>query len=467
MSINLLPPAQWAQEEFALAELGDRRRTQRLVNIAARLAENPGGTLPQALPRWKELKAAYRFFDQPKVGPAEVQTPHWEATRSRCREPGEYLLIEDTTALDFSSHWATEGLGPIGNGRGRGLLLHTTLAVRVEHWNLEQRPEGVALGLFYQQSWVRTGPPKRGRESWRQRLQRPRQSQCWTAALDQTPPPPPGSQWVLLADREADFYEPIEHCQRLGVDFIIRSFRNRAQMDAPGHLHAAVGQLPERGAMEVELRARTGMAARVASVQVRSGPLHLKGPERPGQALGSLSLNVVEVREPNPPAGVAALHWTLLTSLPCEGWAQAQRIVGRYTARWWIEEYHKALKSGAGVEQSQLARAHRIETLTAVLAIIAVRLLNAQWLARVRPQEAVDPESFGPQALAILAVEWGEPPNGWTHQTALVAVARLGGFMARKGDGQPGWQTIWRGWQRLLWMCRAVDALLPKPKKCG
>jgi hypothetical protein len=459
MNTTLSTPAQWAQQEFALACLGDQRRTQRLVKIATRLAQNPGGTLPQALPRWKELKAAYRFFSQPRVGPVEVQTPHWEATRSRCREPGEYLLIEDTTQLDYSFHPATQDLGPIGNGNGRGLLLHTTLAVRVEQWTLDQRPEGIALGLFFQQSWVRTGPPKRGRETWRQRLKRPRQSQCWTAALDQTQPPPPGSQWIFLADREADFYEPLEHCQQRGVDFIIRSYRNRAQDDAPEHLQQAVRQLPERGTLVVELRARAGAPARTATLQVRSGHLTLKGPERPGEAKPAFTVNVVAASELNAPPGVPALHWILLTSLPCECWTEAQRIVGRYTARWWIEEYHTALKSGTGVEDSQLEKAHRIETLTAVLAIVAVRLLNAQWLARARPDEAVEADAFGPQALAILAAEWGEPPGGWTHRSALVAVARLGGFLARKGDGQPGWQTIWRGWQRLMWMCQGANLI--------
>ena len=459
MNTTLSTPAQWAQQEFALAQLGDQRRTHRLVNLATRLAQNPGGTLPQALPRWKELKAAYRFFSQPKVGPVAVQTPHWEATRSRCRAPGEYLLIEDTTQLDYSFHPATEGLGPIGNGGGRGLLLHTTLAVRVEQWTLEQRPEGIALGLFYQQSWVRTGSPKRGKETWWRRLKRPRQSQCWTAALDQTEPPPPGSQWIFLADREADFYEPIEHCQRRGVDFIIRSYRNRAQTDAPEHLPQAAEQLPVRGTLTVTLRARPGAAARPATVQVRSGSLTLKGPERPGDPKPAFTVNVVAAREINAPPGVAALHWILLTSLPCERWVQAQRIVGRDTARWWIEEYHKALKSGAGVEASQLAAAYRLETLTAVLAIVAVRLLNTQWLARARPDEPVAADAFGPQALAILTSEWGEPPGGWTHRQALVAVARLGGFLARTGDGQPGWQTIWRGWQRLMWMCEGLETL--------
>ena len=115
-------------------------------------------------------------------------------------------------------------------------------------------------------------------------------------------------------------------------------------------------------------------------------------------------MNVVEVRELHPPPGVEGLHWTLLTSLPCTRWVEAQRIVGRYTARWWIEEYHKVLKSGTGAEASQLEAAYRLETLVAVLAIVAVRLLNAQWLARARPDEAVAADAFGPHALAILGV---------------------------------------------------------------
>src|SRR3974390_3480723 len=94
---SLQTPAQWSKEQFEFAKLGDQRRTKRLVNIAERLAQSPGGTLPQALPEWSELKAAYRFFSNGEVGYEEVLAPHRQLTRQRCLEPGEYLLIEDTT----------------------------------------------------------------------------------------------------------------------------------------------------------------------------------------------------------------------------------------------------------------------------------------------------------------------------------------------------------------------------------
>ena len=459
MTTSLLPPAQWAHSEFALAELGDQRLTQRLVQIATGLAHHPGGTLPQAFPAWKDLKAAYRFFRQPKVGPPQIQSPHWASTLAGCRQPGEYLLIEDTSELDYSGHPGCEDLGPIGNGRGRGLLLHSTLAVRVEGWAGMHRPEAIVVGLMHQQCWRRSGPPKRGRETWRQRIKRPRESQRWAAVLEQIERPPAQSRWVWIADREADFYEPIERCQRRGVDFVIRAYRDRRLADQPGYLQDAVGQLPVRGRMEVELRSRAGQPARVAQVQVRSGTVRLKGPERPDGDKPDFTVNVVEVREVDAPPSVPALHWLLLTSLPCQRWREVRRIIGRYVARWWIEEYHKALKSGVGVEESQLQAAYRIETLVAVLAIVAVRLLNAKWLARTRGAERVDRQVFGELALELLAAKFGEPVGGWTHQSALVAVARLGGFLARKHDGLPGWQTIWRGWQRLMWMCEGLETL--------
>ena len=200
---TLHPPAQWAQLEFGLASLGDRRRTQRLVNIATHLAASPGGTLPQAFPHWAELKAAYRFFGQRGVGFERILAPHLARTRAACREPGEYLIIEDTTFLDYSGRPATEDLGVIGDGSGRGFELHSALAVRVEAWTLDQRPEGTVTGLFGQE--CRTPRPAPQGETRGERLHRPRKSQTWAAPFKAAGRPPAGSQWIYVADRESDF----------------------------------------------------------------------------------------------------------------------------------------------------------------------------------------------------------------------------------------------------------------------
>lgn len=463
---TLLRPEQWAESEFARAQLGDRRRTKRLVKIATNLVQSPSGTLPQAFPEWKDLKAAYRFFKQPEIGYQEIQQPHWQKTRAACQQPGQYLLIEDTTELDYTKHPMTENLGSIGDGRGRGFLPHSTLALQVEGWDGEDQPQVIALGLLDQQCWSRWGQPKRkGRETRRQLLSRSRESQRWAAVLEQGGPPV-GGTWVYVADRESDFYEPIERCQRQGVDFVIRAFHDRV-LSGGGHLKEEVSKAPVRGCWNVQMRARAGQAARTAQVEARTATVSVNGPRRLEGKRADFGLKVVEVREINAPAGVQPLYWLLLTSLPCDTWTQARQIIGIYTMRWCVEEYHKALKSGAGAEDSQMEQADRIEALVAVLAIVAVRLLNAKWLARTWPNEPVNEKVFGPELLKLLAARFGKPPTGWTHQSALVSVARLGGFLARRSDGLPGWQTIWRGWNRLIWMCHGLEALKNEDEKCG
>ena len=176
--------------------------------------------------------------------------------------------------------------------------------------------------------------------------------------------------------------------------------------------------------------------------------------------MADFTVNAIEVRESSPPPGVEPLHWVLLTSLPCGRWSELQRVIGRYCARWWVEEYHKALKTGVGVEDSQLEKQHRIESLVAVLAIVAVRLVNLKFLARAKPDEALDVQMFGPAAIQILEKQFGRPPQGrWTHRQLVRAVARMGGFIGRRSDGEPGWQTIWRGWQRLMWMTEGAELM--------
>jgi hypothetical protein len=467
MITTLLAPAQWAQTEFALAELGDRRRTQRLVKVASRLAQTPTGTMPQAFPDMRDLKGVYRFVDHLEFGPAEIQQPHRQRTLEACRQPGEYLLIEDTTELDYSSHPHTAQLGFIGNGGGRGLWLHSTLAVRIEAWDLNQKPEGIALGLLDQKSWIRTQKGLR-HQGWRQRMTRRRESDRWAKALGQLGAPPPGCQWIYVADRESDFHEPLERCQRHGVDFIIRAYQDRVLAQGEERLlFAALQKAPVRGTMIVPLRGRRGEPAREATVEVRTCSVTLRGPWRPQGIQDDVAVNVVEVTEKEPPYGVEPLHWILLTSLPCERWVEVKRILARYTMRWWIEHYHKALKSGAGIEESQLEKGFRIENLLAILAVVAVRLVNTQWLARNKPDEPVEPESFGAGALELLSAKYDQPKGGWTNRTVLVAVAKLGGFLARKHDGLPGWQTIWRGWSKLMVMCEGLEILREKAKRCG
>jgi hypothetical protein len=457
MGTTLQSPSAWAEEEFRDADLHDVRRTRRLVRVASALAEHPSGLLPRVLNDWADLKAAYRLVGGEDVTYEKVIAPHWRHTRRACENPGDYLLVEDTTELDFTSHYMTEDLGWTGDGRGRGMYVHTTLALCIERWTPQNEPDVTALGLLGQKVWTRPEKTPDRLEKKRRRLERERESQRWAELFDRLGGAPPGARWTYVADRESDIYEVFERCAARRLDYIVRANQPRALSKEDGSVFDAVAQADALGRFEVFLRARPGQKARTAVVEVRSCAVTLRGPWRPRRKTPDLSVRVVEAKEVEAPTGVEPIRWVLLTSWPTEDFISCLRVVKAYAKRWLIEEYHKALKTGAGVEQSQLSSAAAIQALLGILAVVAVRLLNMKLLARAYPDEVIGAETVGPEVLTLLEAKGGKPKAGWTHRTLLVRIAGLGGFPGRKGDGLPGWQTLWRGWDRLMMMVHGYD----------
>ena len=135
---DLLDATSWAVTEFADAELGDLRRTQRLVQLVHALAQRPGAALPEACGSGAMLKAAYRFFTNDDIAPDDIMQSHIEATYSRLNAVPIVLAVQDTTEANWTNLRVTEGLGPLGHPACHGLLVHTTLAIT---------PERVPLGL--------------------------------------------------------------------------------------------------------------------------------------------------------------------------------------------------------------------------------------------------------------------------------------------------------------------------------
>jgi hypothetical protein len=460
---------QWADEHFGAVDLSDCRRERRLVKVAAALVDQPSGSLPKALPKWKDLKAAYRLLDSPVMSFEKVLTPHWQQVRSACSRPGHYLLIEDTTLLDFSSHKQLQGAGRIGDDAGRGFNLHTTLALRVE--NEAADPLELSLvGLAGQHLWARGQELTRGEgvrkgyEPKKRKYSRARESERWGRVLAELPPPAEDNQRIYLADREGDIYELFLRCQSAGCDFVIRACQDRALLETQDSLFEAVAAPAELGRYTLSLRARPGTAARQATMGVRATRVKVRPPYRPNQKLAPRELWVVQAREINPPTRAQEIQWVLLTSLECATCEHAHRAIQLYTCRWLIEEYHKALKTGAGIEESQLQEAGRIAALLAILSLVAVRLLDLKLQAARSPQTPLATDQIEPEALQILAAEFGVPAGGWTQHNLWIHIARLGGFLARRSDGTPGWQTLWRGWNRLREMTHG--AILTK-NTCG
>lgn len=437
--------------------MGDERRTARLVEVAAAIAGAPGASLPDALGDWAALKAGYRLLANEAVTYERVIESHLALTRDRCSRPGEYFMIEDTTSLNFASRQAAD-LGWIGDQEKlKGLHLHSTLAVRVERWSDGHEPEVAVVGLLGQRVWARTHPPRRG-ETQEQRLKRSRESERWAAVF--TEAHRQGAHWTYIADRESDIFRVIGDCRAHGIDYLIRGCWGRKVAGEERTIFESVATAPILGTFTLDLRSRQGVPGRQARLEVRAVAVRVRPPRRGPKGLEPEGENVIEVREVEAPNGVEPIHWVLLTSWPIETLSEALRAVRAYARRWLIEEYHKALKTGAGMERSQLSTRGRLEALLGVLAVVAVRLLSMKLLCTSKPAEQVDPTALGPEALGLLEAKYGRPKDGWTNRNVLVAIAKLGGFLARKSDGDPGWITIWRGWRKLMTMIHGLDLFL-------
>ena len=448
----------WAAGQVGACELGDARLTKRLVVVAAAVAQKQDGSITACASNDAEAKAAYRMLNNPKVTAEAICKPHISRVRETLATPGEYILIEDTTSLNYSQRPALQGVGPIGDGAGRGIMMHTTLAARIEDIDASPKPVLTLVGLFDQHTWVRGEAPLNAGETRRDKLSRDRESERWGRSLKHLVTIDDATYWHT-ADREGDIYETLARDIELGIDFVIRASHARRLVDEEQRVleqdlfeRAADGEL--LGELDVELRARPGQKARTARVQVRAASVTIRPPWRPASAksrLKPIDLRVVHVCEVNAPADVKnPLCWTLLTSAEVAELADARRVIGLYRARWLIEEYHKCVKTGCRVEDSQVRSIQPLTNVVAIKCLVAVHLLDLQLVARATPDEPVSEQRLGRWSKATLSAKFGEPPGGWTVGTALIAIARLGGYLARRSDPPPGWLVIWRGYQRLL-----------------
>jgi hypothetical protein len=223
---TLTDPLAWAQETFGKVELGDPRRSRRLVRVAAQMAADPQGSLPPEMGGdWAALKAAYRLLRADGVTHEAISRPVWQQARQQVeQEPGVVLVVHDATEVDDGYRPAINGLGPIGNGTHRGFFVHTVLAL-VPRGERER-----VLGLLHQEVWVRQPAPRTDdgrKQSRRQRAERPWESEVWTRAVEQVGSPPQGQVWIHVADRYADMFAFLQRCRQMGTFFLVRAAQNR------------------------------------------------------------------------------------------------------------------------------------------------------------------------------------------------------------------------------------------------
>jgi hypothetical protein len=447
--MSFLDAKSWAQETFGECQLGDKRRTKRLVAVAERVAENPAGSFPQQFKEWSDLKAAYGLFDSDSVTFSGIASQHWMQTRNQAA--GRTLVVCDTTELDFGKWRQVTGVGPTGKGTGQGFLLHNAMMVDAQAKSV--------VGLAGQTIHYRP-KKKRAKVNAVQRLKRnDRESLVWGRVIDDIGKPNPGVEYVYVCDRGADNFEVFCCLQENDSDWVIRAkAKNRKVQTLDGESTTLGKQLDEltfRGAYELSLRSRSGQAARTAQIEVSSGEVLMPAPRHQSPWIRSLNpepirMSIVLVREVNAPKGVTAIEWVLYTSLPAKTYAEAWALIEYYEARWLIEEFHKALKTGTRVTKRQLKDAGRLEAMTGLMSVVALRLLQLKTLAKAdpdRPARKLVPKLWL-QMLKAVRKKLNRVHDMTIHEFYR-EVAKLGGFLGRKSDGEPGWITIWRGWETL------------------
>lgn len=440
-------------EELSDADLGDARLTRRLASMATRAMGAPDAGFPQMVASDAELEGVYRFLSNAKVSAAAILKPHVDSTIERSTSQGTVLVLHDTTSFEFGGNSRRDGLG-LMIGNGQGFFAHVALAVALGESRL-------ALGVLGLEHWQRP-TRKHSNHNKYTRLDANRESLRWGRMLAHVEQQRAGQfECVHVMDREADIVEVLLEARRSKARFVIRSAHDRAIDGCSEHVRARVAQLEFSVKREISLSARHDKgrpgvvrkrhpkrAARIATlgiagctVELSPGPYHRNEPP--------IAVQLVYVREIDAPKGETPVDWLLYTTEPIETEEQLLAVVDTYRARWVIEEYFKALKTGCAIEKRQLESYRALTNALAMFVPVAWRLLMLRSIARAAPDAPAKVVISEVQLrLLVHKLKLAEPPA--TAEQAIGAVARLGGHLRR--NGAPGWQTLGRGFEALLLM---------------
>ena len=459
----------WASEEFADVDLGDKRLDARLMGMCDRFSESPESSINQACEDWAETKAAYRFFMNKNVEAQEIMEAHRLKTAERAKKHKTVLAIQDTSYLVYTSHSKTEGLGRMSLKKGKniekiysnGLMMHTCLGVTTD---------GLPVGLLDQQIFVRKLRTKKRRSLADVTPIEEKESYRWLQSLENTKDITGDTQVVTVCDREADLYDFFNLSDKIKSPVLVRANvdrtvnkRSRYTKKDVVKLWDHLSQQPEAGTITIKIPQKRKTQhckerdARVATLTLKYGSFLFNPPmhnvKHKSQKLPDIKMYAVYVFEANPPVGVEPVEWMLLTNLPVTDFAEAYEKVRWYCLRWRIEMYFKVLKSGFRVEDCRLGHADRLIKYLTVMSIVAWRLFMVTLIARTSPDI--------PCTKLLADSEWKVlfrkankskilPKTPPAIGEVVIWVARLGGFLGRKGDGVPGTITLWRGWKRLI-----------------
>jgi len=439
----------WAEKEFETVDFGDKRLNNRVVKLATRLGDNPTESIPSACHVGYEAKGAYRFFENDKVTAEKILSPHINETHKRMESEPRVLLLQDTTELDYSTHYKKTGIGYLNSATHKGLLEHPLYAITEDR---------LPLGLVSMNWWTRESlgqsvahedRPIEEKETFRW-LEHYRKGNRLAKTM-------PRTHFIVVGDRESDIYELLmeaAEAKQTGepvADLLVRSSHNRLVKTSDGvsgKLRETVSQSAVLGHVEFALQSRNGVGTREVTQEVRSMRLTIRVTQRRGQRgkIRPFSINVIHLKEINPPEGVELVEWFLLTTVDAAGnFKKTCDIVKWYLARWEIELYFKTLKSGCTVEEIQLQDEECFLPCLALYHVIAWQIMFLVRIARVHPELCCTQFLTEDEWLtAYLIIKNKKPSKPPTIKEAIKLIAQVGGYLPRK-SGAPGLKTLWRG----------------------
>jgi len=352
-----MPTQSWIREELFQADFGDIRLNNRFKLLADDLAEKPSASINHASTDWAAAKAAYRFFQNPKVTEDKILSSHILSTQARAAGYKKVLVLQDTSTINFNTHSKTKGLSRTAKTsdgfESQGLKLHSSLMLT---------EKGLPLGLIDQHISLKTHIKEDNSYKRKQIPREKKESFKWFRSLNEIESRSPDQEVILVCDREADIYELFEDCLDKGIDFVIRARQSRMLEDeeiGDIGLFDRLGLEPVAANTQVEIGSSGKRKARTAHLNVKFLPITYAAKPRGSNAKeyekrSDLLLYVVHLQEDRPPKNTEPLSWTLITSLPVETQEAALEISKYYKMRWNIELYFKCLKTGCGVEKCRL-----------------------------------------------------------------------------------------------------------------
>ena len=452
-------------ESYEKAEFGDERLSKRLSRLLKQLSGKPEASISASCQDPYQAKAAYRFVGNEEVNTEAITKIAHEVTIENivAARPPVVLIPQDTSGISYNTLRATSGLGSMGNNKNAlGIQLHSAVALG---------EDGEVFGLLAQKIWVR--PPEDFGQSDTSRSKLPieeKESYKWLETMENAQGVfPEGTLAVHICDREGDIYELFCKAAKIKANYLCRRTYNRniEEEDGLKKLDDYVNSLPEAGRVTIRVPrdSHTNRKERDAEVAIRFGKCKIKKSD----ALAgnkdlpeSIEAYVISVVETNPPPGQEKVFWRLITNVATMNYEDALTRIQWYTQRWKIETFHRTLKSGCKVEELQFDTAEKLMKLISIYSIIALQIMLLTYVARTRPGESCE--------ICLSEDEWKilyrvanktkvlpeKPP---TIREAVIMIAKLGGFLARKSDGFPGVTVIWRGLSDLYTIVDAAQFL--------